>query len=362
MDATNFQGVYSTTSRRAANTYRGMLSEFTPLPGSLSIEAQRDLHDFFTALYNELCAAPETFGLPTAADVYLIEDHAKEGPNKTAVKNVLDKQHKLIDGGLSFLAAAGREGRLVGDELFLAAGVGAADFLKKKPGKSWISGMERAGLALIAVDGGVCLQNARFPRMMAALQALAHACASCADTALGQLFFARCDLRALAGDFTVQPLDLYRIFPAEDTAWAADLHEYFTTRGYQAQVEFGRIYAWTVKYQGKRAVKATPLFQVDFDERYLHQMRAQIKCASVQRIVGRVAQQSAALQADFAGRVFNCGDCSWCDTRPHLGPSEFSYAGETRKICWYIPGDLKQITPETRELVKEYAVMHETLA
>ncbi len=142
---------------------------------------------------------------------------------------------------------------------------------------------------------------------------------------------------------------------------AEDLHGYLTARNYKAQIEFGRMFAWSVKYQGKKSIKATPLFQIDFDERLLHRMRAGIKCASAQRIVPLLPGQSQALQDDFTRRSFSCGNCHWCDNQKSLGPVEYEYRGENRTVCWYVNSDLNEFTEDTANLVKEYAEMHEGL-
>jgi hypothetical protein len=362
MEANILNGTFASTSQRVVSTYQRMLSEFCPVPvDCCTVDEQGDLHAFFHALYEALFTTPDAFGLPAAADTYLLVDHSKEGPNKTDVKKVLDKQRKLVEEGLGFLSAAACAGRIEGQTLLLAAGSPAADFLKKKPGKAWVKGMERAGLILTPAGADITLSNARFPRMIPALKALAESCARSANADLGRVFFARCDFRALRQDFSISALDLYRIFPPADFAWAVELHNFFTLRGYQAQVEIGRMFSWTVKYQGKKTVKSTPLFQIDFDERFAQQMRAGIKCASSQRIVHLLPNQSPALQTDFAARANRCGNCDWCRNSKTLGPSELVYQGETRKICWYVNSDLTVFTPDTIALVKEYAEMHEVL-
>jgi hypothetical protein len=71
--------------------------------------------------------------------------------------------------------------------------------------------------------------------------------------------------------------------------------------------------------------------------------------------------QSQALQDDFSRRAIRCGDCHWCDNRKSLGPVDYEYRGEKRTICWYVNSDLSVFTPESADLVKEYALMHEGL-
>ena len=184
MDTMKPNGIFATTSQRVASTYQRMLSEYCPLITDDCSEAeQRDLHAFFQTLYQTLFNVPEAFGLPAAKDIYLIADHAKEGPNKTDVKKLLDKQRKLVEDGLNFLRIAAREGQIDGQTLVLTAGSEATHFLKKKPGKAWVNGMERAGLIVSQTSEVVILSNARFPKMMPALKLLAEHCGA-ADVCL----------------------------------------------------------------------------------------------------------------------------------------------------------------------------------
>ena len=369
MDAFGIDGKFASISQRVASTYRRMLTDFCPvIPEGLlpeqqeaALASQRDLHAFFTDLYASMYADPALFGLPLAEDTYAISDHGKEGINKTDVKRILDRPRKQIDEGLGLLRALAVNGRVDGDVLVAAPDDPALAYLKKKQGRAWVSGLAAAGLDLVDTAGAYILRSERFPRMMLALKALAQASTRCKDANLGQVFFARCDFQALKDHFKPDPVDLFRILRPEDTAWAVEQHAFFTTRGYQPQVTLNCLWQWQIKYQGKRSIKGTPLFEIDFDERLLHQMRAQIKCAAAFRIAPLVEKHSPALQEDFTRRTFKCLNCHWCDTRPHLGPVEITLGGETRKVCWYVPGDLNEFTQESAALVKEYALLHEEL-
>lgn len=53
---------------------------------------------------------------------------------------------------------------------------------------------------------------------------------------MGRVFFTRCDFRALRQDFSLEPLDLYRVFAPENFARVAKLHDFLSARGYQAEV------------------------------------------------------------------------------------------------------------------------------
>jgi hypothetical protein len=369
MNANPTQGTFQSTSQRVAATYRRMLSEFYPvLPAGLDLTrqaemqaAQADLHAFFQALYDALFDHPDQFGLPPVPDVYLLVDHSKEGPDKTEVKQTLDRQRKLVEDGLNFLSVFARAARLEGPVMVLPASSAAADFSKKKSGRAWLQGMQIAGFVLTQSEGTLSAANPRFPLMMPALKDLAESCATFKDEHVGMVFFTRCDFRALRHESRTTALDLYRAFDPTSYDWAAGLHAFFTSRGYQEQVEINRLFGWTVKYQGKKSVKATPLFQVGFDDRFLQPMRAQIKCASAQRVIPLLPGQSSALQDDFSRRAVPCSGCTWCTNNKTLGPTEFEDHGKTRKVCWYVNADLDQYTEETADLVKEYAQMHEKL-
>ena len=369
MDAFGADEKYSSISQRVASTYRRMLTAYCPaLPDGLTpvqqaelTVSQEHLHAFFTALYDALAAAPDGFGLPLGEDVSIVADHDKDGPNKTDLKRILDRPRKLIEDGLEFLRSAALDGQLDGDMLRIDPQAPSLGYLKKKPGRAWLQGLGSIGTALNEANGQYILTSTRFPRMMYALQLLSEACAGCENKALGRVFFARCDLCALRQDFHVDIPGLYRSFPPKDFASAVEMHAFFTARSYQPQITLERMFGWDVKYQGKRSVKSTPLFQVSFDERMLHPMHAQIKCASASRLLPLIPNQSQALQTDFHRRLFPCRDCSWCDNSKTLGPTEVVFQGQARKVCWYVNPDIETLDEATIALVKEYAALHEKL-
>ena len=226
----------------------------------------------------------------------------------------------------------------------------------------FLQGLSAAGLQLVEVGGSLRLENPTYPAMMPALKALAQACAVYPNTRLGAFHFARCDFRALQPGYIPDPLDLYRIFPAADYERAAALHEYFTDKKYQAIVEIAGVYGWTVKYQGSRKIKATPFFQVDYQERCRDLVQLQLKSASTTRIAPLIPNQSQALQDDFFRRAFKCrGDeCGWCRNKTSLGPTTMMHNGQPEVLCWYTYSAISA-DENLMPLVKEYAEMHEEL-
>lgn len=199
--------------------------------------------------------------------------------------------------------------------------------------------------------------------MMPALQSLAAACAQVSDERAGRFYFARCDFKALKKGYTVDAMDLYRIYNPVDFKHAAQLHEFFSSLGYKTEVTIAGVEYWNVKYQGNRKIKASPLFQMDFDERKVVQRQVFVKCASSSRIVDLIPLHSQALQDDFFSRKNICnGDkCNWCEGKKGLGPSVLEYNGEQTIICWYTNPDVRELTDETVEVIKEYAYLHEEL-
>jgi hypothetical protein len=190
---------------------------------------------------------------------------------------------------------------------------------------------------------------------------LAQACAANSDVKDGRFNFARCDFQALQPGYKVQALDIYRVFPAADYAHLEDLHRFFSERGYKVEVNHNDVHGWEVTYQGDKKIKASPLFEVHYSERFYTPRRLSIKCASTSRIVPVLEQQPEILQEDFSKRVIRCGDCGWCKNSKILGPTEYTYKGETFNICWYSFPDVYDLGPETVRLIQQYALMHESL-
>jgi hypothetical protein len=224
--------------------------------------------------------------------------------------------------------------------------------------------MSAAWLQVVESGGSVRLVNPRFVAMMPALQALAKTCKGIKDAKLGAVHFARCDFRALEPGYQLEALDLYRSLPEKDFSQLRELHDFYIGRSYKAIVAINSLFTWMVQYQGKRQVKATPLFQVEYQERHRDPTVMCIKPASVQRIAPLIPLQSRQLQDDFFARANYCRgikECGWCETHPNLGPTSMMRDGKPVEVCWYVNPDIAR-DERTVDLVKEYTEMHEALA
>ena len=133
---------------------------------------------------------------------------------------------------------------------------------------------------------------------------------------------------------------------------------------YVPSLRVGGTYEWRIPYQGRRAVKSTPFFEFEYEDRQKHQLGMHVKCAGTNRLVPFLAQQSDALQEDFFRHTSKCGgaSCGWCKTRKSLGPSVIKHGGETKAICWYMRRRFVELNSETVDLIEQYALLHEALA
>jgi hypothetical protein len=356
---------FASISQRAVSAYLKALAELRFVTGEhpaadLAL-SQAALHAFFTDFYTNLFDHPDCFGLPLNEDASIAENEVSEKDRKQEVKRLLDKPKAMIQGALDFLMLAGRQGSLDGQTLCLP-GANAA-IKQTKLGRKFQAGFESAGLALQMKDDTAELRNSQYPQMMLALQTLATHCASYKDEWLGRFMFSSCDFRALQS-YQPEPMELYRYFDGEESALVLKLHDYFSQKKYKASIEIHGPAAWVVKYQGNRKVKATPLFQIDFDDRYARSLRMQIKCASSSRIAELLPHQSRILQDDFFSRAYPCrGDeCGWCRNSKTLGPTNLEYQGESKTVCWYVGGDVREFNQGTAALIMEYEQMHAGLA
>ena len=295
--------------------------------------------------------------------MYVNRDGPGGSKDQQEVNQKLKSARKPIVEWLDFLMAAGKTGSLAGDDLVIDPATSEGYFKKARSAKKFLPGLAALGLGVNVTPEMTVLTCRQFPAMMPALQALAAACAMVPDERAGRFYFARCDFKALKKGYTVDPLDLYGIYNPADFEHAAQLHEFFTGLGYKTEVTIAGVEYWNVKYQGNRKIKASPLFQMDFDERKVVQRQVYVKCASSGRIVDLIPRHSQALQDDFFNRKNICnGDkCNWCEGKKGLGPSVLEYNGEQTIICWYTNPDVREFTGETVELVKEYAYLHEEL-
>ncbi len=355
---------FENISQRVAVTYLDHLADFQAvvLPGSPEglEQAEQDLHAFFEALYTRVFHDPALFGLPVDEDAYVIID--RHGTNEKAeITKKVKKARDLMEQGMSFLMQAGVKGTLGGGDLFLDEGVVNDYAGKSKAKKQFLKGLEAVGLEIVLEGAGLVLRSQRFPAMMLAFKLLAEACAPQGRT--GELNFGRCDFRALIPGYEPEAMDLFRVFNPVDFQRVAELHAYLAQMNYKPVYQYYGMSGWEVKYQGSRAKKGTPLVQIEYSERYLNQLRIFIKCAASNRIVPLLADQPLFLREDFNRRANICnGDkCNWCANKKSLGPTEWTFKGEPRTICWYTNPDVNVIDDGTVDLVKQYVLLHEAL-
>jgi hypothetical protein len=325
--------------------------------------SQAELYAFFRALYASVYDHPERFGLPTAEDVYTVEGDGKEA--KRDVARATKKPRDKMAYGIEFLYLAGQRGALFEGHLGLGNDDYAA-FLTKGPRvkKRFLKGMEEVGLTVSEAEDATLVGNTQYPNMMLALKALAEACLQRGDDNLSRYLFARCDLRALDVDYQPDALDVLRtaISPSEYEQ-AIELHHALAQMGYTPALEIGNVSDWRIQYQGQRAIKATPFFEFEYDDRRKHQLAIQVKCASTNRLVPLLAQQPAVLQQDFYRHAHLCGapKCSWCKSREALGPSVVEWDGEKKIICWWMQRRFAEVDGEAVDLVVRYAMLHQAL-
>jgi len=236
----------------------------------------------------------------------------------------------------------------------------SAAIKQAKAAQKFLQGLESVGLVISVKDDNALIHNSQFPQMMPALQALAARCAVYESAVEGKFLFAHCDFRALQ-NYTLKPEDLFLILAEPEYSRVQQIHQIFIDKKYKADISIITPTTWLIKYQGDRKVKSTPLFQMEYDERYTRQIRLSIKCVSSQRIVQLLSSQSQALQEDFSRRAITCGNCGWCRNNKTLGPVDMEYKGEKRTICWYIMPDIHEFNEDTVELIRQYETMHRSL-
>jgi hypothetical protein len=357
------QATFPTISHRVASGYLKFLAGCGAGQGQAAVDGSKlDLHSFFKAFYEKLYQQPDLFGLPLREDDCIEEGEPHEKERKQEVTARLKAPKEMVASGLDFLAGAGIQGQLVGDDLVVEQG--AALIKQTKVKRKFLQGLESAGLAVLADNDRVTLRNSQFPAMLPALQALARACAQYPRQQENQFHFARCDFRVLdQPGYCPEAMQLYRESAGEDLDRLTALHEYFTGLGYRTITGISEPFFWIVQYQGNRKVKATPLLQVEYQDRYCKPLRVQIKCASTGRIAALLPHQSQALQDDFMRRAFPCrGDeCGWCRNNKNLGPTVVTYQGEEKTLCWYSFPEVHGFDDRSVDLLEEYARMHEQL-
>ena len=362
---------YANVSQTVVSSYLRQLPEFLPvLPEGLSAGerrelrgSQKELHAFFRALYQTAFDHPESFGLPLTEDVCMDEGTGKEA--KQDVSRKIKKARDKMEHAIGFLQMIGQRGVLAGRRLH----VGAQDydpFFAKSPRvtQKLVNGMYAAGLATDEWDDVIKVGNIEYPGMMLALKAVAGACAQRDDARLSRFLFARCDFRALDGDYQPLVRELLRTATSRaESECVAQLHLAMVEMGYIPNLEIFGVHSWRVQYQGRRAIKASPLLKFEYDDRQQRALVTWVECASTNRLVPLLPQQPVSLRRDFFRRPNDCGasECSWCKSRKALGPSVLELDGDKKTICWYMQRRFSEIDSAALDTIGQYMSLREAL-
>lgn len=352
-------GSYSSIAQRAVHTYIRALTHCVPTP-----VGQHALYQFFQNFYAALYAHPEQFGLPITPDGCYTAEQTNDTNTKSDLTKRIKRPKEIISAGVDFLRALGREGTLRDDALVLPALVVSAYLKRGRTSKVFLNGLAQVGLR-VESDGTVAtVRHEAGPEMLLALKELALACEAVADPNMRAFHFARCDLRALDAAFQPDAADLYAYFDADDCAHALEMHQFFVSKGFKVIIKIHDVSVWVVQYQGKREIKSSPLYQVDFDERHVTPMMVQIKAASTNRLVPVLADEPRWLQEDFYRRAYRCNGskCDWCRNKTTLRPTTIEHDGKVEVLCWYSNSTVPELNETSMELIRQYARVHEKLA
>ncbi|MCG7851988.1 MAG: hypothetical protein MIO92_05645, partial [Methanosarcinaceae archaeon] len=295
---------------------------------------------------------------------YMVPGNTKE--EKRVISSMFKKPRDTMEYGIEFLYLIGNHGQLVDGNLHLSRQLTEAFFAKNpRVKRKFLKGMESAGLTVMDQDDGIIVRNIQYPRMMAALKSLAEACSRNSDSRVGRFLFSCCDFQVLKADFQPKISDMLRhVLSSSTYERMLQLHEIMFDMSYVPTLNFGGISDWWIQYQGDRKIKSSPFLEFEYDERLKSQFVIRVKCASTNRLVPFLHQQSASLQEDFFHHANNCGgeSCGWCKTRKGMGPSVIAYGCEKRTICWYMQRHFTEINTKTVDLINQYAQYHEVLA
>ena len=368
METNSNERTFGSISQRAAYAYRVSLMAFTPVvpqgqPDELA-RSERDLHAFMKGLYSAWYETPEQFGLPLDEDASEAGDEPDPKEWKQVVRRKQSRPQQMLAGGIDFLMGIGQTGRITGTTLLLDRADYSVLLKNNKIKKPFLKGLEQAGLMVTEQGETAQFSSPAYPAMMPALKALAEACTRCEPPNLQRFHFARCDFRTLNGLFGPDALELYPIMGPTDSELVTRLHHFLAELNYKPIYGIHDVHAWEVQYQGPRAIKASPFLRVQYSERHRNPLQVEVKCASTNRIIPLIYQQPRFLQEDFARRVNPCGGskCNWCKKHKGLGPSEFTFDGQTRTICWYHNPDIDEFNEDALRVIEQYALMHEELA
>jgi hypothetical protein len=295
--------------------------------------------------------------MPTGEDLAMQEDHHHPDQKKlkSTINRELKKAHRIMGMFLDFLELIGssyQSGRI--DETRLAEFATENPRTKKK--------LFDALSPLVTLNGET-ISSERSTAAFAALVDLVERADRVSDPKQWRYNFSRLDLASISQCRYPDSEEIFQVFDPDERKILEAVHRYFLSKGYRYTFAEDGVRKWEIKYQGDRKKKGSPLFQIDYDERFYNPMRLFIKCAAVGRIAPLLKGFSESLRDDFYKRVHMCNEekCGWCKDRKGLGPTVLTIEGEERNVCWYTRSEIDEVNDMTVLLIQEYEQLHSAL-
>jgi hypothetical protein len=348
---------YDNISQRAVDAYRRALRPLDPNAD----ESPHQLHGFFTALYDLMFADPKLFGMSVADDIPCDEhSHGKDTWDDAlrALKQPLNR----IDTTVELLRGFAKCGQLSDDCLMLPiAAYREIVPLKKRTIKQCMTGLCEAGLVIREQDGIAVVSAPQFPQMMPALCKLAVEAESATEHKYGLAHFAGCRFNANPDEYT--PDELFAYLDPERRARLSSLDVMLRTLGCSVEATREKTHQWQIKYMPSRKIKSNTLIGIHFDIRYRTGYVITIKPAATNRLMPHLAGAPKSVQAHYPKQFHYCNpDCTWCETKKWLGPSQYDDGNTTRSVCWFTRSSFSELSDEKMELVCDYVRWHGELA
>ena len=110
------------------------------------------------------------------------------------------------------------------------------------------------------------------------------------DERLFKVNVSRLDWASLRDDTVPSNHSLFKMFTQDQQQRLNLLDTFFGQHGYSSKARTDRVHNWDLKYQGNRIKKGSPLFQIDYDERYhdpLRLVETKQKYAGIQSLILR---------------------------------------------------------------------------
>lgn len=316
---------FDNLAQRLVYSYMASYSQFVPTnTDEITIEAQKQTHDFLSGLLFKIYHNPAIIGLPLEKDDCFDGEAFKDKPE--LVKTMKNLEKKFL-GFFNLLFELGIAGEIKNKKLYISN-------IKIKLQKSRLNLLEQIGFKSEIMADTVIIYSKEYTELCSGLKSLSEICKSSDGKDITKQSMTReIFMKCLFDEKNISLTNLYGDL-AQSGIYLKELEEYFINKGYE-------IIRYDISFRLQKAYpnKQSGSFAVMFNWRCKNQLSYVVDVPSLRVLMEHFDEIDDELRELVFSRTNTCENCGYCTQtgKRVIVALQLNHNGKAITKCPYYP-------------------------